>query len=578
MAVIITRSARLTQPQGLVEVAPYWLGRAPVLVASGGGGFVNVVNGKPPTLGSTTRFQASAVGVGANGTSASTTSSILFEDYDFGGTTPITALAFSDERPSANRSFLGQDTEVILRVSAAGTGVEWILNSFATNDRATAVANSRASPGFFAAGTYGPSGRLRAYANTAMAEVTPTGSYANATGLFSAVYTQGLNQLFDKKLALVALFRAELSQAELRALSENPWQLFKPVQRRVVFLPAGGGGPGGIDASSSMSTGQALLSAAGALPVAGSASLTSGAATMSAAGDLQGSADGTASMTTAPASLGGTGALLISGSAAMSTLAAMLSASGSLPIVASGAMATGASVMSADGTVGSDATASASMATGPATVSASGSLPITATAAQTTGAAVMAATGDLAGSVDGSASMATAPATLAGQGLLHLLAAAGMQTSTPILVAFGSEPSTGPAIDWAAPGARALVPQANIRAVVKTADVRAIVPFAGADMDIIKTFDHQVGDTEIYELAYGQKYLDPLADTPATLAAFNGGHAGITPEVSVGAASDATVKFAVDGTVPVGSYTVSAQLATAAGRKKTAAVLVNVEA
>ena len=45
----------------------------------------------------------------------------------------------------------------------------------------------------------------------------------------------------------------------------------------------------------------------------------------------------------------------------------------------------------------------------------------------------------------------------------------------------------------------------------------------------------------------------------------------------MGQPADALVKFAVDGTVPVGSYVVSAQLATAAGRKKTAAVQVNVE-
>jgi hypothetical protein len=244
MAALVLPSRRIVQPQDFVELDPYWLGRSPVLVASGGSGFVNAVNGKAPVLGSAVRFQSSAVGMGVNGTASTTASTIGFEDYPFGGTTPITALAFSDERAAANRSFLAQDTEVILRVSAAGTGVEWILNSFATNDRATAVANSRASPGFFAAGTYGPSGRLRAYANTAMAEVTPTGSYANATGLFSAVYTQGLNQLFDKKLALVALFRSELSQAELKALSENPWQLFRPISRSVYFLPAdSGGGP-----------------------------------------------------------------------------------------------------------------------------------------------------------------------------------------------------------------------------------------------------------------------------------------------------------------------------------------------
>ena len=386
----------------------------------------------------------------------------------------------------------------------------------------------------------------------------------------------------------VALYERALSDFEAQSItasSQSIWQLARPLTRSVYFLPADSGGGGAVDASASMSSAPSVLAGVGALPISGSASITAGAATMAAAGSLP--VDSSSAMATAPAVLAASGALLISGSAAMSTLAAMLSASGVLPIAGTAAQTTGAAVMSADGVLGSDATASASMATAPATVSGAGVLPIAATASQTTGSATMAASGDLAGMADGSASMSTAPAATAAQGLLQLLAAAGMQTSTPILVAFGSEPITGPAIDWTAPGARATVPRADVLALVPGADitatvpaanVRAIVPFAGDDMDIIKTFDHQAGDTEIYELAYGPKYLDPLSDTPATLAAFAGGHAGIASQVSVGAAAGAVVKFSVDGTVPVGSYTVSAQLATAAGRKKTAAVQVNVEA
>lgn len=258
---IRSRPTRLTQPVGAAAVADRWALRSPVLLASAAHGFANAISGALPALGSTARFLPSVVGVGANGSASSTTSAIGFEDYDFGGTTPITVIAFSDERPGANRSFLAQGTEVILRVSAAGTGVEFILNSFATNDRATAVADSRSSPGFFAAGTYGPSGRLRAYANTAMAEVTPTGAYANTSEIFTAVYTQGLNQLFDKRLALLAIFRSEFSQQELRELSANPWQLFKPTERRL-WVPVSAGGAISV---TGQSVTQATQSTAGAI-------------------------------------------------------------------------------------------------------------------------------------------------------------------------------------------------------------------------------------------------------------------------------------------------------------------------
>lgn len=258
---IRSRPTRLTQPVGAAAVADRWALRSPVLLASAAHGFANAISGALPALGSTARFLPSVVGVGANGSASSTTSAIGFEDYDFGGTTPITVIAFSDERPGASRSFLAQGTEVILRVSAAGTGVEFILNSFATNDRATAVADSRSSPGFFAAGTYGPSGRLRSYANTAMAEVTPTGAYANTSDIFTAVYTQGLNQLFDKRLALLAIFRSEFSQQELRELSANPWQLFKPTERRL-WVPVSAGGAISV---TGQSVTQATQSTAGAI-------------------------------------------------------------------------------------------------------------------------------------------------------------------------------------------------------------------------------------------------------------------------------------------------------------------------
>lgn len=169
----------------------------------------------------------------------------------------------------------------------------------------------------------------------------------------------------------------------------------------------------------------------------------------------------------------------------------------------------------------------------------------------------------------------------------HMLAGANcsqVNTSTAGAVS----DSTGPVIDWAVTGGRAIVPPASTRAIVPhfdavaivpAATIRAIVPASGDDMDPIKTVEQYKQDREVYEIDFGAKYLTQANDTAATLKAV-GSDAGITvtPQVAVGGAlSSGVVKLAVDDPTAVGEYKVWAQIATTAGRERTGVIVVRVE-
>lgn len=148
--------------------------------------------------------------------------------------------------------------------------------------------------------------------------------------------------------------------------------------------------------------------------------------------------------------------------------------------------------------------------------------------------------------------------------------------------------SSGPGIDWAVTGARAIVPPASTRAIVPhfdavaivpAANTRAIVPASGDDMDPIKTVEQYRQDREVYEIDFGAKYLTQANDTAATLKAV-GSDAGITvtPQVAVGGAlSSGVVKLAVDDPTAAGEYKVWAQIATTAGRERTGVIVVRVD-
>lgn len=131
-------------------------------------------------------------------------------------------------------------------------------------------------------------------------------------------YASNLQPYIDKT-GLTLVFERALSDAEIAALSANPWQLFRPQSRSVYFLPADGGGGATAysltaDAGSYALSGQpatlsplfkyTLAASAGAysysgldavlayMPGSGSYTLTADAGTYTATGQPAGGASG----------------------------------------------------------------------------------------------------------------------------------------------------------------------------------------------------------------------------------------------------------------------------------------------
>lgn len=275
----------------------------------------------------------------------------------------------------------------------------------------------------------------------------------------------------------------------------------------------------------------------------------------------------------APAQATASGGVSIAGNAtaslgALSLTSAQASASGAAQASAALAalqIAPASAAASGGASVPGNASAAlASLSTTPATASASGA----ATAA-----------GPLVG-------MNLTPAQAQAAGAAWASAELRALSITPATATAGDD--TGPVIDWAVTGGRAIVPPATTRAIVPhfdavaivpAANTRAIVPASGDDMDPIKTVEQYRQDREVYEIDFGAKYLTQANDTAATLKAV-GSDAGITvtPQVAVGGVlSSGVVKLAVDDPTAVGEYKVWAQIATAAGRERTGVIVVRVD-
>ena len=366
---------------------------------------------------------------------------------------------------------------------------------------------------------------------------------------------------------------ARPAQADLLSLTDNPFQIYKPIERRVwvpvsaggagnasgslaglVLSPASAGAYGAAQATATLSSigiTPAQASASGGASIAGNAAASLAALSLTAA---QASASGAAS---ASAALDGI-------AIAPSTASASGSSQASAALVALQIAPASATASGGASVPGNASATLASLSTTPATASASGA----ATAA---------------GPVVG---MNLTPAQAQAAGAAWVAAELRALSITPATATAGD--SSGPGIDWSVTGARAIVPPATTRAIVAhfdavaivpAANTRAIVPASGDDMDPIKTVEQYRQDREVYEIDFGAKYLTQANDTAATLKAV-GSDAGITvtPQVAVGGAlSSGVVKLAVDDPTAVGDYKVWAQIATTAGRERTGVIVVRVE-
>lgn len=156
-----------------------------------------------------------------------------------------------------------------------------------------------------------------------------TGDAAYAASLGSFFYSGGRIFYANETPYLAAFWNRKLSRSEAEALSDNPWQLFQPLPRRI-WAPAAGVA-GAISGASDLVFGGGSSTLTGAGALAGSAALTFGAgsSTLTAAGGIA----GTAAMTFGAGSSALTGAGALAGSSAIA-----ITPTGDLTGTAAGAM------------------------------------------------------------------------------------------------------------------------------------------------------------------------------------------------------------------------------------------------
>lgn len=231
MSVLLTRGTRLSQPQGPVEVD--WANP----IARGLFSSFYASERKPNTTVNGT-YTTNADGTVVRGSgmnypvSYPATKNIGTGDYTFlvvhrpytASSIGSTAVTMSDQ---ASNVWIGD---------ASGSG-------------AHQCGGTRVSSGFLtSAGKLSThvgtrrSGVIRAYTNGQTGGATASSSSSvNITSICIGSYT-GLGYAFFSDYAASLVWDRALSAAEIASISANPWQLFKPVQRRVWFDASAGGG------------------------------------------------------------------------------------------------------------------------------------------------------------------------------------------------------------------------------------------------------------------------------------------------------------------------------------------------
>lgn len=184
-------------------------------------------------------------------------------------------------------------------------------------------------------------------------------------------------------------YNRHLSATEHAIIAENPWQIFKPIPRRI-FVPVAAGGS---DVTGTFSATEAAetLSAAGGIIVGGAASVTESAETVSASGSVaigatssitetaetlsaSGTVDsgvvGTASISEAAETVSASGSIAVGGTASITNDAQTLTAAGSIQITGAGNLIELAETLTASGIVLGGITGSADLTLAAQTLSA----------------------------------------------------------------------------------------------------------------------------------------------------------------------------------------------------------------
>jgi hypothetical protein len=225
-------------------------------------------------------------------------------------------------------------------------------------------------------------------------------------------------------IALALLFDSALSSAEAASLSLNPWQIFAPSRRLVVF--GAGTGGGAVTGTATITPAPHTLTGVGAVAVAGTLNKTPAAQTATTAVAV--AIAGTLNKTPAAQTVTTAGTVAVSGTFNKAPAAQTLTASGT---VASGVTGTAnitpaAQTVTAAGTVA--IAASATITPSAQTATASGAVQVAATATVTPAAQTVTATGTVVSGVVGNASITPAAQTATASGTVAIAATA---TVTP---------------------------------------------------------------------------------------------------------------------------------------------------
>lgn len=248
---ILTRSTRLIQPQGPVELSPEF-GDAVAFVP----GAVNPTFATRTTRVLTTEGRAERGSAATGGVSPSTAAYIAFPEASrtFLGNKPHWAFIagniantsasswiFGAGRPSANAG--------ILLTYLASTGrLEFATRFGDTWYSSTAPVTLSANRDFEAGYSIDADGTLRLYwdrrevlAKTGVGATTPTPNLPPTAGM--AYASQANNNLYgnSSSIAFAAFGQSAYSDRMGERIAANPWQLFRPVQRRVYFDMGAGG-------------------------------------------------------------------------------------------------------------------------------------------------------------------------------------------------------------------------------------------------------------------------------------------------------------------------------------------------
>jgi hypothetical protein len=419
---------RTRQPQGAVPSLLTGLGSKLRLLYTPTQGEFNLINGTAISIASGTyTYPPKPKGIASLGGGAEPKKMLTMPAFTSGGYT--LSVLISGDDGSIDGNYLDDDDGAsrAFQLRTNGGTVQFIPftgGSTGTISPSTPPTTAQKTSGFLLTASVSASGATAIYVDG----VKTTGSLGGAPN--TPTTSWGLNNrktsglAYSRNLFLAAAWDRVLANAEVVSLAANPWQLFAPSRRVVVFGAAAGGGA--VTGTASITQSPQTLNGAGTVAVAGTLNKTPAAQTATTAAAV--AIAGTLNKTPAAQTVTTAGTVAVSGTFNKAPAAQTLTASGT---VASGVTGTAnitpaAQTVTAAGTVA--IAASATITPSAQTATASGAVQVAATATVTPAAQTVTATGTVVSGVVGNASITPAAQTATASGTVAIAATA---TVTP---------------------------------------------------------------------------------------------------------------------------------------------------